>query len=187
MRAPSPAPPGTAGPKHARFGAELRSRRGRDGTRGCCGMGVRECGRETAAQRRPGPPVPEPAPTPRKAPVRGFLRKSFCGEETSFLHMQNPSNSILSCGQTTFSAAINHSPRSSPLARACRHPGTVPTGFGTSFDFGEICKTIFINNIRIFIFNNPVCKAKQGLPGAGGGSSAPQNPAGEDAVGHGLC
>lgn len=115
-------------------------------------------------------------PNPRKAPVRGFLQKSFCGEETSFLHMQRPFNSFLCCRQTTFSAAINHSPRSSPLARACRHPGTVPAGFGTSSDFGEICKTIFINNIRNFIFNNPVCKAKQGLSGGVVGGEASRLP-----------
>lgn len=120
---------------------------------------------EKRSPKGPGQPVPEPALSPRKAPVRGFLQKSFCGEETSFLHMQKASNSFLCCGQTTFSAAINHSPRSSPLAGACRQPGTVPAAFGTSFDSGEICKTIFINNIGNFILNNPVCKAKRGLSG----------------------
>lgn len=109
-------------------------------------------------------PVPEPPPNPKEA-LPKFLPKSFCGEETSFLHTRKPSNSFLCCGQATFSAPINHCPRSSPLARACRRPGTVPAGFGTSSDSGEICKTIFINNIRDFIFNNPVCKAKRGLSG----------------------
>lgn len=137
--------------------------------------GGRECGGKAEHKGGPAPQRTQGSqgPNPRKAPVRGFLQKSFCGEETSFLHMQNPSNSFLCCRQTTFSAAINHSPRSSPLARACRHPGTVPAGFGTSSDFGEICKTIFINNIRNFIFNNPVCKAKRGLSG-GEASRLPQ-------------
>lgn len=126
----------------------------------CCRMGVSAMRWKAGAQRRSGPPVPEhPTPSPKKAAGRGLFKKTFCGEEISFLHMKKKksSNSFLCSAQTTFPAAINQPPRS-PLARGWRHSGTIPTGFGRSFYFGEICKIIFINNIRNHSCKNPVCK-----------------------------
>lgn len=150
-------PPGTQTPP----APELPSApfRGRDGTRGCCGIPGGKRGTKPARSAGTGactePQGRTGAGIPSKVLLRGRKSHSFTGKK--------PSDSFLCCGQATFSAAINHCPRSSPLARACRRPGTLPAGFGTSFDSGEICKTIFINNIRGFIFNSPVCKAKRGL------------------------
>lgn len=62
-------------------------------------LGVsRQCGWKTGAQRLSRPPpttrFPRPAPkfTPRKASDRGLLKKTFCGEETSFLRMRKKKN-----------------------------------------------------------------------------------------------
>lgn len=59
----------------------------------CCRMGVSAMRRKAGAQRRSGPPVPEhPTPSPKKAAGRGLFKKTFCGEEISFLHMKKKKN-----------------------------------------------------------------------------------------------